>query len=304
MSLTIKILGCGSALPTTFRNASGQIVCHNGKLFLTDCAEATQILMRRANVRFTAVDNILISHLHGDHFYGLFGLLSSFALMDRKKPLTLHCPEKLKFMLEAENSPLNLSDLGYDIIFNELKYNGLSLIYEDKSFEVFSFPLKHRIPTWGFLFKEKPGLKNIDKTCIEKYKLSIAEIVKIKEGCDLRLEDGTIVPNEELTLPPVKPKSYAYISDTLPLKTVAECVRGVDVLYHEATYEKALEKRAGETFHSTSVQAAAIAKDAAAGRLVLGHFSSRYMSVQQLEDEAKTVFENSVCAFDGMEFEV
>ncbi len=304
MSLTIKILGCGSALPTTYRNASAQIIDHNGKIFLTDCAESTQISMRKANVRFTAVNNIFISHLHGDHYFGLFGLLSSFSLAGRKQALTLHCPERLKQMLLSEFPPLEMEYLGYELKFNVLDSKGVNKIYEDKTFEVFSVPLKHRIPVWGFIFKEKIAQRNIIKSCIEKYKLSIAEIVRIKAGSDLYLEDGTIIPNKELTLDPPHPKSYAYISDTVKIPQIAEAVKGVDVLYHEATYEASLAERAKETFHCTTLQAAQTALEAGVGKLVLGHFSGRYQSTEMLQKEAQTVFENTVCAYDGMEFEV
>lgn len=304
MSLTVKILGCGSALPTTYRNASAQTVEHNGKVFLVDCAEATQIAMRKANIRFTAVNNIFISHLHGDHYFGLFGLLSSFALNGRKQPITIHCPERLKQMLLSEFSPIEIDELGFELKFNVLNPKGINLIYEDRTFEVYSVPLKHRIPVWGFIFKEKLAQRNIEKSCIQKYGLSIAEIVRIKAGSDLYLEDGTVIPNSELTLDPPKPKSYAYISDTVKTDLAAEAVRGVDVLYHEATYEAALEKRAKETFHCTTLQAAKTALKANVGKLVLGHFSSRYQSTEMLKTEAQTVFENTVCAFDGMELEI
>jgi len=304
MSLTVKILGCGSALPTAYRNASGQVVSRNSKLFLVDCAESTQILMRKANLRFSAVNSVFISHLHGDHFFGLFGLLSSFSLMGRESALVIHCPEKLRLMLESEFSPVDIKELGFPLKFVPLCPSGVNLVYEDKNTEVYSVPLRHRIPTWGFIFREKPLPRNIIKSCIEKYSLSIAEIVAIKAGGDLFLDNGEVVLNADLTTDPPRPKSYAYISDTTMLPSVAEAVSGVDVLYHEATYEKSFEKRAAQTFHSTSVQAAEIAKKAGVGKLVLGHFSSRYKTTEILETEAKTIFENTVCAFDGMEFEV
>ena len=304
MSLTVKILGCGSALPTTYRNASAQIVDHNGKLFLVDCAEYTQISMRKAGLRFTAVNNIFISHLHGDHYFGLFGLLSTFALSGRKQALVLHCPQQLKQMLTSEFSPVNIKELGFDVQFNILSDDGVNKIYEDKTFEAFSVPLRHRIPVWGFIFKEKMPLRNINKACIEKYKLSIAEIVSIKAGSDLYLEDGTTVPNKELTLDPPKPKSYAYISDTVCLSSTAGAVSGVDVLYHEATYEASLAERAKETFHCTTLQAAQTALDAGVGKLLLGHFSGRYQETDTLQKEAQTIFENTVCAYDGMELEI
>lgn len=304
MSLTIKILGCGSALPTTIRNASAQILNHNNKLFLIDCAESTQISIRRANIRFASINNIFISHLHGDHFYGLFGLLSSFALTGRKSVMHIYCPEKLINMLSSPFSPVNLDDLGFQIEFHILNPSGVNMIFEDKTFQAYSVPLIHRIPTWGFIFKEKLLQRNIKKDCIEKYQISIAEIVQIKLGSDLRLSDGTIIPNSELTTDPPKPKSYAYISDTLSFDGIAKAVSNIDVLYHEATYDSSLEKRAKETFHCTTFQAAENALKANVGKLVLGHFSSRYQDVKILENEAKTIFSNTFCAFDGMEIDV
>lgn len=301
MSLSIKILGCGSALPTTLRNATAQIVKHNEKIYLVDCAESTQVQMRRYSIKLAGINHIFISHLHGDHFYGIFGLLSSLSLMGRKGEIFLHCPERLKLMLESEHSPLDINELGFTLKFVPLEKNGVNLTYENKTLEVYSVPVNHRIPTWGFIFKEKTQQRNIIKECIEKYKLSIAEIVKIKEGCDLRLDDGTIVPNEEMTIDPPHPKSYAFITDTTKLDSVAEAVKGVDLLYHEATYDSSLEARAKETFHSTSTQAAEIAKTAGVGKLIIGHFSGRYHTTQLLEKQAQTVFPNTICAEDGLE---
>ena len=304
MSFNVKILGCGSALPTTYRNATAQIVSHNGQQFLVDCAEATQVVMRRCGVRFGALNHIFISHLHGDHFFGLFGLLSSLDLMGRKGDVYLHCPPKLQNMLEAQYSPVLVNELGFNLRFVPLSSEGVSLTLETKSLLVYSFPLNHRIATWGFLFREKPLQRNVIKDCIPKYNLSIAEIVAIKDGSDLTLDDGTVIPNAELTIEPPKPKSYAFVSDTTKLDSVIEIVDGVDVLYHEATYDNSYVRRASETFHSTAGQAAEVARDAKVGKLVIGHFSGRYDSVELLEQQAREIFPNTVAAQDGMEFEV
>lgn len=304
MSFSVKILGCGSALPTTYRNATAQIVMHNGSQFLVDCAEATQILMRKEGVRFGSLNHIFISHLHGDHFYGLFGLLSSLNLMGRRGEVYVHCPGRLQQMLESEYSPVLLKELEFAVKFVPLDPDGLSQTYDSKSLEVYSFPLRHRVATWGFVFREKPALRNIIKECIPQYGLSIAEIVAIKNGSDLYLDDGTVVPNSQLTIDPPKPKSYAFVSDTTKLDSVIKAVDGVDVLYHEATYDNSFTERAAQTFHCTAGQAAEVARDAGVGKLVIGHFSGRYNSVSLLEQQARQIFPNTVAAKDGMEFEV
>lgn len=304
MSFNVKILGCGSALPTTYRNATAQVVSHNGQLYLVDCAEATQVVMRRNSVRIGGLNHIFISHLHGDHYYGLFGLLSSLDLMGRKGDVYVHCPPRLQQMLESQHSPVLIHELGFELRFVPLSPDGLDKTLDAKHLEVYSFPLNHRIPCWGFLFREKPSQPNIIKDCIPRYNLSIAEIVAIKNGSDLTLEDGTVVPNSELTIAPPKPRSYAFVSDTTKLDSVIEIVKGVDVLYHEATYDNSYERRASETFHCTAGQAAEVARDAGVGKLVLGHYSGRYDSVSLLEHQAREIFPNTVAGEDGMEFEV
>lgn len=301
MSFKVRILGCGSALPTTYRNASAQIVQHNNHNMLVDCAEGTQILLRKYQVKLSNINHIFISHLHGDHFYGLFGLLSSLSLMGRRGNVYIHCPDGLQEMLTCEHSPLNLDEMDLTLNFVPLSPDGLSLTHETKNLEVYSFPLKHRINTWGFIFKEKPRLLNVKKDAIQRYNLTVSEIVRIKEGMDLRLEDGTIVPNSELTLLPPQPVSYAYVSDTLKLDSVVQYVKDATVLYHEATYDNSLAYRAKETFHCTAAQAAEVARDANVGRLVLGHFSGRYKTPALLEQQARQIFPNTSAAKDGME---
>ncbi len=301
MSFTVRILGCGSALPTTYRNASAQVVQYNGAQYLVDCAEGTQMLMRKYKVRFASLNHIFISHLHGDHFYGLFGLLSSLSLMGRRGTVYIHCPAGLKDMLLSPTSPLNLDEMDLNLEFVPLAPDGFSLTFESRRLEVYSFPLKHRIQTWGFIFREKSSQPNIRKEVITKYGLSIAEIVAIKDGGDLKLSDGTIIPNSELTVNPPEPKSYAYVSDTVKVDSIVPGISGATVLYHEATYDNALAQRAVETFHCTAGQAAEIAQAANAGMLVIGHFSGRYRSVKLLENQARQIFPNSVAACDGME---
>ena len=307
MSFQVKILGCGSALPSKHRYATAQVVTHNTHPFLVDCAESTQIQMNRFGIRTAAIKHIFISHLHGDHFYGLFGLLSSYGLLGRANDLYIHAHPDLQKMLEGEYSPIKLNELGFKTIFVPLTYDSVQLIYEDKAIEVYSVPVNHRIPTCGFIFKEKPALKNIRPEMITKYDLSIAEIVAIKEGSDLHLQNGETIPNTELTIEPPAPKSYAFITDTLALKSVEEAVKGCNVLYHEATYDKTLAERAKLTYHTTTAQAAQIAKNAGVERLIIGHYSHRYGNDQiksLLEVETQEVFKNSTAAEDGMEFTV
>ena len=304
MSFTVKILGCGSALPTLHRNATAQVVSHNNQIFLVDCAEATQVVMRRQSVKIGALNHIFISHLHGDHFFGLFGLLSTLDLSGRKGDIYLHCPPRLQQMLESQHSPVLVHELGYNLNFVPLSSDGVSLTLDTKHVEVYSFPLNHRIPCWGFLFREKTMQRNIIKECIDRYNLSIAEIVAIKNGSDLHLDDGTIIPNSELTIDPPTPRSYAFVSDTTKLDSVIDAVRGVNLLYHEATYDNSYVQRASETLHCTAGQAAEVARDANVGKLVIGHFSGRYDSVSLLERQAREIFPNTVAAEDGMEIEV
>ncbi|MCR5454524.1 MAG: ribonuclease Z [Bacteroidales bacterium] len=304
MSFNVKILGCGSALPTAYRNATAQIVTHNGQIYLVDCAEATQVLMRRHSIKMGALNHIFISHLHGDHFFGLFGLLSSLDLMGRKGDIYVHCPASLQQMLESPYSPIIVRELGYTLHFVPLAPEGVSITLDAKNLEVYSFPLNHRIPCWGFLFKEKQAQRNIIKDMIPRYNLTISEIVAIKNGSDLTLEDGTVIPNSELSIDPPKPRSYAFVSDTTKLDSVVDIVSGVDLLYHEATYDNSYVKRASETFHCTAGQAAEVAKDANVGKLVIGHFSGRYNSVSLLEKQAREIFPNTVAAEDGMKIEI
>ncbi|MCQ2975262.1 MAG: ribonuclease Z [Bacteroidales bacterium] len=303
MSLSVKILGCGSALPSVNRCATAQIVIHNTHPYLVDCAESTQVQMRKYGIRMAMINHIFISHLHGDHFYGIFGLLSSLGLLGRTNDLYIHCHEDLQFMLESKYSPVKIEELGFKIIFVPLKYDKVELIYDDKGIEIYSIPVEHRIPTCGFIFKEKPLLRNIKKEMIEKYQLTVSEIVAIKNGSDLYLENE-IIPNQELTLDPPSPKSYAFITDTLPLKSVEEAIAGCDVLYHEATYENDLIKRAQETCHTTAGQAAEIAKNSGVKQLLIGHYSKRYKNTELLDKQAKEIFENSIAVEDGMEFNI
>jgi ribonuclease Z len=270
---------------------------------LIDCGEGTQMQLRKYRIRLGKINHILISHLHGDHTFGLFGLLSSFNLLGREETLHIHGPDMLEEML-LDHLKYYQGDLGYDLAFHRIQCRRSALVYEDKNLEIWSLPMIHRIPTCGFLFREKPRERNILKEKIVRYGIPVKQIVEIKKGADLVLPDGNVVPNDELTLPPRNPRSYAYCSDTRPNPDIVPLIRNVDLLYHETTFLDEDTKLAHETFHSTARQAAELARSAGAGKLLIGHFSSRYKHISDFESEAKQVFPDTVAVNDGDVFEV
>lgn len=303
MTFNVTILGCSSALPTSKRNPTAQVLNVFERFFLIDCGEGTQIQLRKYGAKLAKIDNIFISHLHGDHYFGIFGLISSFALIGRKSDLHIYSDPELEkivnYILNTQNEKLN-----FKIIFHSLDFKNKAQIYEDKHITVSSFPLKHRINTCGFLFEEKEKQKNILKSAIDKYNLSLKDIIRIKEGEDFIAEDGKLISNSELTILNTKERSYAYCSDTQFQEKNAEYFQNVDVLFHEATFADNQEKRAKETYHSTAKQAATTAKLANAQKLVIGHFSARYKDSTILLNEAKTIFENTIVAEDGLKIQL
>lgn len=303
MRFELRILGSSSALPSSTRVPSAQVIFYNQTPFLIDCAEGTQMQMRKYSVPFGKLKHIFISHLHGDHFYGIFGLLSSLNLLGRKQDLHIYAPEKLKEIIESLHK-LNGDELKYKVFYHFLKPDAKNLIMENKNLEIYSFPLKHSKPVWGFLFLEKTKLRNIKKEAIQKYDLSIAEIIKIKNGQDLIDENGKLIKNSEITIAAAKTRSYAYCTDTLPIRDLSKYLSEVDLLYHEATFGSDLKDIAKETFHSTPSEAGEIAKLVKAKKLLLGHFSTRYKSIEPLLNQAKNVFENTIAADDGMLIEI
>lgn len=303
MQFSLRILGSSSALPTSTRMPTAQVVMYNETPYLIDCAEGTQMQMRKYSVPFGKLKHIFISHMHGDHIYGIFGLLSSFNLLGRKQDLHIYGPEKLKELYETVLK-LNNDELKYKVKFHTLVPDGKKLIMETKNLEVYSFPLKHSKPVWGFLFAEKPRPRNIRKDIIERYELTISEILRIKAGEDLVDEFGEIIPNVELTTKGSEVRSYAFCTDTIPLKVLKEYIPCVNVLYHEATFGSELSEMSKETFHSTAAEAAQIAELIGAKKLIIGHFSSRYKDIDSLLKEASDIFENTLAAEDGMEVEV
>lgn len=294
----VQILGCGSALPTTMHNPSSQLVDINGKLFMIDCGEGTQLQMRKLGVRMGKLHSIFISHLHGDHVFGLPGLISSLGLLGRTAELTIYAHQEIEQFL---NPMLNFfcKNLSYNVRLVLLKRKGYNLIYENKSISIYSFPLKHRIATTGFLFKEKEKQQHIKREMIDFYNIPIREINNIKSGAHFTTPEGDVIPNDRLTTPADASRSYAYCSDTAYDESIVPHIKEVDVLYHEATFAESELARAVKTVHSTAKQAAEIAKLAEVKRLVIGHFSSRYTNLDILLNEAKAVFTETELAYEG-----
>jgi len=301
--MKVTILGSSSALPTSGRYPSAHVLNAHERLFLIDCGEGTQMQLRKTRIRFAKINHIFISHLHGDHIFGLYGLLSTFSLMGRENPVHLYAPEKYQNMLKSHLNDFDIN-LSFDIDFIPLSGNEPVLILDDKYLTVTSFPLQHRIPAYGFLFREKISKRKIIKECIDKYHIPNVRIPAIKKGEDFLTSNGTIIKNDELTLPPSEPLSYAYCSDTRYFKRLALFVKGVSTLYHEATFDKSKSDLAEITGHSTTIDAAKTALNAKAGSLIIGHFSARYKDVLPLVEESRTIFPETYAAIDGKTYVV
>ncbi len=269
---------------------------------MIDCGEGAQINFTKYKLKRNKLNQIFISHLHGDHIYGLPGILSSFNLSNREKPLSIFGPVGIAPFIAAVMKYSYL-DLRFELKVVEIQGEG-GRIFENDRMSVFSFPLLHRVPTYGYRFTKKISKPKLDKAQVERYQLTVAQIKAVIEGEDVNLADGTIIKNEAITLSPVAPKSYAYCSDTIYHEAVIPHVQGVDLLYHEATYMDDMSVQAAERYHSTTIQAATIAQRADAKRLVIGHFSSRYKDVEPLVIEARTVFEATELADQGAVFEI
>jgi len=303
MTFNVTILGCSSALPTPNRFSTAQAVNILERFFLIDCGEGTQIQLRKYNIKISKINHIFISHLHGDHFFGIFGLLSSMNLTGRKNPLHIYAPYKLKTILDFMTETMGLEN-DFEVIFHPLHYSDKEVIYEDKVLTIESFPLRHRVPTCGFIFKEKQRLRNLKGDVIKELQIPIKYLQSIKEGADYTADDGTIYPCKNLTIDPPKPRSYAFVSDTAKNLQIIKYIENIDLLYHEATFSDEGKKRAKDTGHSTSRQAAQIAKQANAGKLILGHYSNRYKDLSPLLNEAKEEFKNTELTFDGAVFSI
>ena len=303
MTFSVTVLGSNSALPTSKRYPTAQILTVSERFFLIDCGEGTQMQLRKCRINLSKINHIFISHLHGDHCFGLIGLISTLSLLGRRKVLHLYAHEDLEKIL-APQLEYFCTDLPYSIQYHHLNFENKEIIYEDKRVIVESFPLSHRVPTCGFLFREKPKEPNIRKEAIFKYELSIREIVAIKNRQPYFDDKGKQVPFENLIIEPPKPRSYAFCSDTKYFRRIIPHIQGVNMLYHEATFMHELKALAKSSGHTTAHQAAKIARDAQVGKLLLGHFSSRYKDLKPLLEEARAVFCKSELVQDGAVYEI
>lgn len=303
MTFSLTILGSSSAQPTPNRFSTAQVLNVLERFFLIDCGEGTQIQFKRFKVKTGKLNHIFISHLHGDHFLGIFGVISTFNQLDRKHPLHIYGPFKLKELIESFIATMDRG-LGYELIFHPLKYNGLDLLFDDDKVEVYSFPLRHRVPTCGFLFKEKPRLRSLKREWIDELNIPIKLLQGIREGNNYVDEDGVVHKNSKLTINPPAPRTYAFVSDTAKKEGIVEYISNIDLLYHEATYNNKDKKRAKDTGHSTAKQAAEIAQKAKVKKLIIGHFSNRYKDLEELKNEAIEIFSETYLATDGRKFEI
>ena len=295
----LNILGCGSALPTTRHNASSQVINLRDKLYMIDCGEGTQLQMRKMKIKFSRLNHIFISHLHGDHCLGLPGLVSTLGMLGRMGDLFIYGPAEVGEYVQVIEK-LFCQGSPFQMKFQAVDTNNYNLVMEDRSVSVYSLPMKHRVPCCGYLFVEKERSPHIIREMIDFYKIPISKIELIKQGADFVTEEGEVIPNKILTRPAEPAKRYAYCSDTAFFPKIIPYIEGVDLLYHEATFLEADSARAYETFHSTTKQAASIARDAQVKKLLIGHYSARYIDLSPLEKEARSIFHNTLLANEGM----
>ena len=299
--MKLNILGCYSATPRTFTNPTSQVLEIKNHLFLIDCGEGTQIQLRRHKVKFSRIKHVFISHLHGDHYFGLIGLISTFMLLGREAELNIYGPKGLKEVMLLQLK-LGKSWFNYPLKFHELESKESEIIFEDDKVTVLTVPLKHRIYTNGFVFKEKIGERKIDIKAVKKHNVDISYLKKIKQGSDVENNDGKLILNKQITFNPEKPKSYAFCSDTQYYPPCIPIIKNVTALYHESSFLDEHQHLCEKTRHSTARQAALIAKAATVERLILGHYSTRYSSIEEFKTEAKQVFDNVELAEDGKKF--
>lgn len=299
----VHILGCGSALPTLKHFSSAQVVEVRGKCFMVDCGEGTQIQLRRSGVNFNKVIAVFITHLHGDHCFGLIGMISTFGLLGRTAPLHVYAHKNLRQMLQQQMDMFCFS-LGYEVVFHEVDTSTRSIVYEDKSVTIESVPLNHRMPCCGYIFREKEGLAHIRREMIDAYGIPVSQIQNIKLGADWTTADGEKIANDRLTIPADEPRSYAYISDTAYMPSLADELKNVNLLYHEATYASDNVENARKYNHSTAAEAAMVARDAGVGQLMLGHYSSRYTDETVLLHEAQEIFPNTILSDENLVVDV
>lgn len=303
MTFRVTILGAASAKPSATRHQTSQLINHCEQYFLVDAGEGVQSRMMRVGVNPMKLSAVFISHLHGDHLFGLFPMISSLGLMGRKVPLHVYAPRPFDEILEYHLRYFD-TQLPYEVVWHEVHTTQHELLFENSVLEVWSVPLRHRVPTAGFLFREKPAPLNVDKGAIERYGLGVAQITAAKRGEDVELADGTVVPNGEVTYTPWEPRSYAYLSDTNYSGKAVSLVRGVDLLYHEATYAGDMRREAKERGHATTLDAARAAVESGARRLLIGHFSSRYKDEEALVEECRMIFPESYLAEEYKSFDI
>lgn len=301
--MKLTILGCYAATPRTFTNPTSQVLEIKNRLFLIDCGEGTQVQLRRNKIKFSKINHIFISHLHGDHFFGLIGLISTFTLLSRNNDLHIYGPKGIKEIILLQMR-LSNSWANYGLYFHELESSESEVIFEDEKVSVRTIPLKHRIYTNGFLFREKKDKRKLNVEAVKKYQIEECYFQNIKNGKDIFLDDGTLVTNDKLTFDPKEPKSYAFCSDTVYNEKIIPIIEGVDALYHETTFLQSEETLAAKTMHATAQEAATIAKKANVKQLILGHYSTRYDNIELFKEEAETVFPEVILADDGKNIEL
>jgi len=301
--LDLFIIGCGSANPTQKHQPACQVLSSRGKLFMIDCGEGTQTRIARLGLSMKRIGHIFISHAHGDHCLGLPGLICTMSLLGRTAQLHIHGPQELEPFLQASLS-LFCPNLEFQVLFHAVDTTKHQLVHEDRSFEVWSLPLLHRVPCCGYLFREKVGQPHILRDMIDMYEIPVSQIGNIKAGHDWVMPDGTIIPNNRLTTPPSPTRSFAYCSDTAPQPGLVPLIQGVDLLFHEATFDQENDYRARLTFHSTTIDAAKTARDAQVGRLCIGHYSSRMRDEEKMLAEAQAIFPNTILANEGLRISI
>ena len=300
--MKLTILGCYAATPRTITNPTSQVLEIKNRMFLIDCGEGTQVQLRKNKIKFSKINHIFISHLHGDHFFGLIGTISTFALLGRTTDLHIYGPKGVKEIITLQLK-LSNSWTTYDLFFHELESKESEVIFEDQKVIVKTIPLKHRVYTNGFLFQEKPGDRKLNVDAVQNYNIDKCYYQKIKGGGNVTLDDGTVIVNEKLSFDPIPAMSYAFCSDTVYNEAIIPIIENVDVLYHESTFLDSEEALAQKTLHSTAKEAATIALKANAKNLVLGHYSTRYGDINIFKEEAQTVFPHILLADDGRSFE-
>lgn len=303
MDFKLRVLGTASAMPVSGKNQSAQVLDVHGRLFLIDCGDGLQMQMVRYGVSMMKIDSVFISHVHGDHIFGIFGFLSTLGMKGRTIPLNIYGPSNfgpiLKFFLSYYGE-----GLAYEIRFNPISAKKPEIIYSTKSIEVLAFPLNHKIETFGYIFREKKPQFNVHKEAIALYGLSLKEIGALKRGEDIVREDGSEIRLEDAAYLPYNPRSYAYVSDTAPFEELPEWIDGVSLLYHETTYLNEFADQAAARHHSTTGDAAACALKAGAGRLLIGHYSARCRDIKAYENECRKIFPESYALSEGDEYEI